>query len=171
VKVLEDSVRARGVALALLAAGVLVGTSACTYMTPQATMTITDISEGVNATVGAIDVRNAVVLSSDGETGSFLVNLLNTSDNGVSVRVQYQDANDAKVTEQVFVNPGKVTSLGGAGNQQLVFNNIGTAAGDLLPVFIQYDKVPGAQLQVPVLDESLDYFAGLLPSPSPSESK
>jgi hypothetical protein len=38
-------------------------------------------------------------------------------------------------------------------------------------VFIQYDKEPGAQLQVPVLDESLDYFAGLLPSPSPSPSE
>jgi hypothetical protein len=164
-------VRARGAALALLAAGVLVGTSACTYMTPQATLTITNIAEGVNATVGAIDVRNAVVLSADGETGSFLVNLLNTSDTGVSVRVQYQDADDAKVTEQVFVNPGEVTSLGGAGNQQLVFTNIDTAAGDLFPVFIQYDNEPGAQLQVPVLDESLDYFAGLLPSPSPSPSE
>ncbi|HEY9477376.1 MAG TPA: hypothetical protein VIQ26_02990 [Microbacteriaceae bacterium] len=163
--------RARGAALALLAAGVLVGTSACTYITPQATMTITDITEGVNATVGAIDVRNALVLSEDGDTGSFLVNLLNTSDKGVNVRVQYQDADGAKMTELVFVNPGKLTSLGGPGGQQLVFRNMDTAAGDLLPVFIQYDKVPGAQLQVPVLDESIDYFAGLLPSPSPSESK
>ena len=51
VLVLEDFVRARGAAIALLAAVVLVGTSACTYMTPQSTVKISNVSEGINATV------------------------------------------------------------------------------------------------------------------------
>ena len=169
--VLEDFVRARGPAIALLAAVVLVGTSACTYMTPQSTVKISNVSEGINATVGAIEVRNAVLLSDDGETGSLLVNLVNTSDNGISVKMQYEDANSNKVNKSVFVNPGAVTSLGGEDSEQLVFENLDTAPGQLFPMFVQYDDVTGSQLQVPVLDQTVDFYKGLMPSPSTSAKK
>ena len=169
--VLEDFVRARGAAIALLAAVVLVGTSACTYMTPQSTVKISNVTEGINATVGAIQVRNAVLLSEDGETGSLLVNLVNTSDTGISVKLQYEDASSTKVNHSVFVGAGEVTSLGGEDAKQLVLQNLDTAPGQLLPVFVQYDNVTGSQLQVPVLDESFDFYKGLLPSPSASPKK
>jgi hypothetical protein len=169
--VLEDFVRARGALIALLAAVVLVGTSACTYMTPQGTVKISDVSDGINATVGAIEVRNAVLLSEDGETGSLLLNLVNTSDNGISVKLQYKDASSTKVNKNVFVGPGEVTSVGGADAKQLVLDNLDTAPGKLFPVFVQYDDVTGSQLQVPVLDESFDFYAGLLPSASASTEK
>jgi hypothetical protein len=163
-------VRARGAAFALLSAVVLVATSACTYMTPQGTVEISNVSDGINASVGAIDVRNAVLLTEDGTSASLLVNLVNTSDNGISVRVQYEDASDTKVNKDVFVNPGAVTSLGGPDSEKFVLENIDTQAGALFPVFIQYDDVTGSQLRVPVLDESVEFYSGLMPTPSPSPS-
>jgi hypothetical protein len=84
--------------------------------------------------------------------------------------VQYEDASDTKVNKDVFVNPGAVTSLGGPDSEKFVLENIDTQAGALFPVFIQYDDVTGSQLRVPVLDESVEFYSGLMPTPSPSPS-
>ena len=52
-----------------------------------------------------------------------------------------------------------------------MLDDLDTAPGQLFPVFFQYGDVTGSQLQVPVLDESSDFYAGLLPSPSASTAK
>lgn len=161
----------RGATSIALAVLVVVGTSACTFMTPQSTVEIAkaNIADGINATVGSIDVRNAMLLTGDGKTASFLVNFVNTSDNGIMVRVQYEGSDHTKVNKNVFVNPGSVKSLGGVDGPQLVFDNIGTNAGALLPVFIQYDEVTGQQLRVPVLNGTQAEYKDLLPSATPQQ--
>lgn len=159
--------RARLAASAVLVALVLGGTTACTFMTPQATTKHYDPSDGIGATVGQIEVRNAILLTADGESASLLINLVNTSDTGIQVKVQYQNADETKVDENVFVNAGSVKSLGGPDADQLVLTDLDAPAGTLFPVFVQYDDVSGKQLWVPVLGGSDDVYAGLLPTPAP----
>ena len=159
----------RAATTVVLAALVVIGTSACTYLTPQSTVKTVDASDGINETIGSLDVRNAMLLTDDGETASFLVNLINNGDTGITVNVQYQASDDTKVNRDVFVNPQSVKSYGGPDAQQIVFDDIDTPAGSLLPVYIQYGDESGKQLQVPVLDGTLTSYAGLLPSPAATE--
>jgi hypothetical protein len=165
---LEDFVR-RAAAIVVLAALVVAGTSACTYLTPQSTVKTVDASDGINGTVGSIDVRNAMLLTDDGETASFLVSLINRADTGISVKVQYQASEGTKVDHTVFVNAHSVKSYGGPDAPQILFEDIDTPAGALLPVYVQYDDVSGKQLQVPVLNGTLTSYSGLLPSPASTE--
>lgn len=158
--------RARFAASAVLVALVLGGTTACTFMTPQATTKHYDASDGIGATVGDIEVRNALLLTADGETGSLLINLANPSKTGIQVNLQYLGADKTKVNESVFVNAGAVKSLGGEGAKQLILAGIDAQPGTLFPVFVQYDDVSGKQLWVPVLDGSEPHYADLLPTPA-----
>jgi hypothetical protein len=159
----------RAAAIVVLAALVVAGTSACTYLTPQSTVKTVDASDGINGTVGSIDVRNAMLLTDDGETASFLVSLINRADTGISVKVQYQASEGTKVDHTVFVNAHSVKSYGGPDAPQILFEDIDTPAGALLPVYVQYDDVSGKQLQVPVLNGTLTSYSGLLPSPASTE--
>lgn len=159
--------RARLAASAVLVALVLGGTTACTFMTPQATTQHYDASDGIGATVGQIEVRNALLLSDDGKTASLLINLVNTSDRGIQVTLQYQNADKAKVDQGVFVNAGSVKSFGGPDSSQLVLTNLDAPAGSLLPVFIQYEDVSGKQLWIPILTGAESEYAGLLPTETP----
>jgi hypothetical protein len=154
-------------ASAVLVALVLGGTTACTFMTPMVTTKHYDASDGIGATVGQIEVRNAILLTADGQNASLLINLINTGDTGIQVNLQYQNSDKAKVDESVFVNAGSVKSLGGPDATQLLLSGLDAPAGSLFPVFIQYDDVSGKQLWVPVLDGSAGEYATLLPTPAP----
>jgi hypothetical protein len=156
-------VRARFAASAVLVALVLGATTGCTFLTPQATTDHYDPSDGIGATIGDVQVRNAFLLTGDGETASLLVNLVNEDDKGIQVNVQYEDASSAKVDESIFVNAGSVKSLGGADDPRLLLTGIDAPAGSLFPVFFQYGDVTGEQLWLPVLDGSSADYADLVP--------
>ena len=159
--------RARLATSAVLVALVLGGTTACTFMTPQVTTKHYDASDGIGATIGQIEVRNAILLTEDGQNASLLINLVNPGDTGIQVNLQYQNADKAKVDESVFVNADSVKSLGGPDARQFVLTGLDAPAGSLFPVFIQYDDVSGKQLWIPVLDGSESQYAALLPTPKP----
>jgi hypothetical protein len=162
-------VRARGTVSAILIAFVLMGTSGCAFFTPSITQKTVDSASGVNATVGAIGVRNALLLTDNNTEASFLVNLYNGSDDGISVTVQYETADQSKVDETVFVNPHAVKSFGGHDAKQLIFNGIDAKPGALFPVFVQYGDVTGQQIMVPVLDGTLEFYSGLMPTPTATD--
>ena len=156
--------RARLAASAVLIALVLGGTTACTFMTPQQTTQHYDPSDGIGATVGDIQVRNALLLTDDGKTASLLINFANDSAVGVDVKVQYENAGKTKVDGSVYVNAGSVTSLGAAADKKFVLTGIDAPAGNLFPLYIQYGNTPGQQLWVPVLNTKESQYAGLQPS-------
>jgi len=165
----EDSVKARFAASAVVMALVLGGTTGCTFLTPQATTEHYDPSDGIGASIGEIQVRNVLLLTEDGETASLLINLINDSQYGADVTVQYADASNAKVNESVYVNAGDVTSLGGPDNEQLVLSGIDAKPGSLFPVFIQYGNETGKQLWVPVLDGGEPHYSELIPESTSTE--
>jgi hypothetical protein len=142
------------------------GLSGCAFMTPQATTVQYDASDGINATVGEIEVRNALLVTADGTSASLLVNLDNTSAYGLQVKLQYEDATGTKVDDSVYVNGGSVASFGAAEAQQIILTGLDAPAGSLLPIFVQYGDTTGKQLLVPVLADQGDY-AGLAPTAAP----
>ncbi|MHB1172009.1 MAG: hypothetical protein ACYCZY_05875, partial [Lacisediminihabitans sp.] len=165
--VLVDPVRARRAESVVLASFVLLSTAGCTFFAQKTTLKPYDPSDGVGTQIGNVKVLNALLLSSDGVHASLLVNVANDSDNGVSVKFQYEgtgsDGTAAKINANVFVNAGAVTSFGGQDERRLILNGIATRPGALFPIFVQYGDVTGKLLLVPVLDGTLSQYKDLLP--------
>jgi hypothetical protein len=83
-------VRARlGAALAM-AALLVVGTAGCAFITPQATTKEVETANGVNGRVGTVDIRNATLISDDGEDASLLVTFNNSATESRALTLQYE---------------------------------------------------------------------------------
>ena len=164
--------RARIAATVIVAASLLLSTAGCSFFAPQSTTKHYDPSDGVGTTVGQVKVRNALLLSKDGQQASFLVNLINDSEKTVNVLIQYDGTTasgvSGKVDTRVQLDAREVKTFGSSDTRQLLFSGINSKAGSLFPVFIQYGTLTGEQLLVPVLDGSLPEYSKLLPSPLPT---
>ncbi|WP_066040924.1 hypothetical protein [Herbiconiux solani] len=161
--------RARFAASVLVVALVSFGTAGCAFITPQATKEILETSDGVNATVGSVEIRNATLISEDGELASMLVSFVNNGDSAVQVGLQYEDSvTGDRVTEKVLVGNG-ITSFGGEDGEKIVLNNV-SEPGSLFPVYFQYGGEEGKQVMVPVLNTSLPEYENLAPTPTPTPS-
>ncbi len=159
--------RARFAASVLVLGLVGFGTAGCAFVTPQATTEIVETSDGVNADVGTIAIRNATLISEDGQLASLLVSFVNSGDDSQELLVQYEDEITGKrVNQKVSLDQG-ITSFGADGREQIVLENV-TAPGSLFPVYFQYADQPGKQVMVPVLNTSLPEYDGLAPTPTPT---
>ena len=161
----------RAVASIMLAGAVALGTSACTFVTPTATLYHYDPGNGVGTSVGSIDVRDAVALiNDDGDAISLLITLVNTSSEAIENVVVQFESDGEKTTALVVVDAYGVAQFGTTSDQQqIVIVNPDVAAGQLLPVYVQYGTEQGKTILVPVLDGTLPEYADLLPvAPTPT---
>jgi hypothetical protein len=162
-------VRARIAATVVLAASLLLSTTGCSFFAVNSTLKKYDPSDGVGASIGNVKVRNALLLTKDGQEASFLVNLINTGEKTVSVKIQYNGTTAAgdtgKVNESVQLDAGEVRTFGSSNTRQLIFNGIDSKPGSLFPVFVQYGSNSGKELLVPVLNGALSEYSTLLPTP------
>ena len=155
----------------VLAGAVVLGTSACTFLTPTATLFHYDPGNGVGTSVGTIEVRDAVALINDeGDAISLLITVANRSSDDVDDIVLQFESDGEKTDEKVSVAGYGVTQYGSAPDQdQIIIIDPDVAAGGLLPVYVQYGGEPGKTLLVPVLDGTLPEYADLLPvKPTPT---
>ena len=153
-----------------LAALVVTGTSACNFLAPAATLTQYDSSDGVNATVADLKVRNAIVLNArDNSVGSLLVSLVNGGDSDMHVTIQYADADGNRVDTMAMLAPGESAEFGSSDQNRILLENIDAQPGSLLPVFFTYGSETGVELLVPVLDGTLSQYSDLVPSSAPQE--
>ena len=159
--------RARVIASVVLAAGVLLGTSGCNLLAPQSTTKRYDASDGVSGDVGDLAIRNAIVLSNDGTTGSLLVTVVNSGDSAHSLSVQFT-GDSGKVTQKVTVKAGSTTAFGTEDSPVVALEAIEAQPGSLFPVFFQYGNETGVELLVPVLDGSLGQYSTLVPTATPT---
>ncbi|HRN28449.1 MAG TPA: hypothetical protein PK890_01905 [Terrimesophilobacter sp.] len=155
--------KARLLASVVLAATVALVTSACTFLTPQATLDKYDPSDGTSVTVGDVLVQNAILLSADGETASLLASITNRGSSSATVKLQYEDASGAKIDESIHVNANSTKNLGDGSGETLILENLDAPLGSLLDIYVQIGNETGAQFGVPVLDGSLAEYRGLLP--------
>lgn len=154
----------RAMAALGLAATIGLGTTGCTFLTPTATLNQYNPSDGVNASVGDVDIRNAVaIINGDGHAINLLITLVNTSTSGsAKVNLQYESSG-TKVTITKSVLAGQALQFGTEEQGQIIILSPGVRAGELLPVYVQYGDEPGKQLLVPVLDGSQAEYEGLVP--------
>jgi hypothetical protein len=168
--VLEGFVRRRIAVAAVLAVGLVLGTTGCTFFAPQATLIKYDPSDGVSLNLGKIQLRNAFVISPKGTDANFVGVLINTSKSNVTVEFQYTSHTGGTiktVTLHKALDPGQIISFGNPGVEQMVFRGADIKAGSLLKVFVQYDNVSGENLLLPVLNGTQAAYQHLGPSPLP----
>jgi hypothetical protein len=168
---LEGFVKRRIALTAVLAIGLAIGTAGCTFLAPQATLLPYDQSDGVNLTVGAIQLRNAFAISPKGTDANFVGVLINSSKSAEVVELQYTahiGGRSAVESYGILLAGGQVVSFGNPHVKQLVFRNADVQPGALLKVFIQYGGVSGKTLQIPVLNGSQTAYQHLAPSPTPT---
>ena len=157
---------ARIIASVVLAAGLLIGTSGCGFLAPQATLIKYDPSDGVSGNVGDIALRNGMLLSADGSTANLLVTAINKGDTAQSLTVQYE-ADGQKVTELVTLRANTSVTIGGKDEPNVTLENMNSSTGALFPVYFQYGEETGVQLLLPVLDGTTGAeYLNLLPTPT-----
>lgn len=153
--------RRRAVASVAVAALVLLGTSACNFVAPQATLEVYDASDGTSANVGDLRVLNAMLITETGDEANLVASVVNQSGDRVRLKLQYESGSE-KVDKRITVGAGEVQDLGPSG-LGISLEEIDAKPGDLFPVYLQYGDVEGEQLLVPVLDGTLPQYADLLP--------
>jgi hypothetical protein len=167
---LEGFVRRRIAVAAVLAVGLVLGTTGCTFFAPQATLIKYDPSDGVGLNLGKLQVRNAFVISPKGTDANLIGVFINSGSSDIEVELQYttHTGGAAKsVTVDQELNAGQVISFGNPGVKQIVFRGADVKAGSLLKIFVQYGSVSGQNLELPVLDGSQAAYQHLGPSPLP----
>lgn len=150
--------RATSIVLAGLIAASLSG---CTFGAVQATRLAYDPSDGIGAEVGDVQVRNALLVTEDGETAALVVALVNAGERRVQLAVSW-DSESGRVEESISVPAGETVSLG-AEEDTLTLEGVDAQPGSLFPIYFQYGDEEGQELGVPVLDGALDEYAAFVP--------
>jgi len=159
-------VRARTMATVVVAAGILLGTSGCNLFAPQATTIHYDASDGVSGNLGDLAIRNAMLITDDGENANLVVHVVNGGDDDIELLVQYDGAGE-KVDKTVTIDANATTEFGIPGGESVAVESLNASAGSLFPVFFQYGDLTGIELLVPVLDGTLPEYSTLVPTPAP----
>lgn len=148
-----------------LATAAVLGTAGCTFNAEIATNIPYEPSDGAGTSVGDVDVRNALLITEDGDTLNLVVTLVNQSDTDRAVTIQWEGA-DGRESDRVLIDGSSSTQLGSADEQQILIEGVDVTIGGLYPVFFQYGDEPGSEVLVPILDGSLPEYELYVPGPT-----
>jgi hypothetical protein len=164
-----DPVKMRLAASVVLTGLVVVGVSGCAFITPQETTRINQVSDGVDATVGPIGIRDAMLISDDGTTASLVTSLINTGSSRTTVQLQYT-ADSGPTTAQVVVPANGLVSVRPGGQADVQLSGIKAPPGSLFTISFSAGSSTPTDVRVPVLENDLPGYETLTPTPSPSPS-
>ncbi|WP_243393061.1 DNA modification methylase [Microbacterium testaceum] len=169
---LGGSVKTRLIASVALGAAVLLGTTGCNLIAPQATTIEYSASDGVNVpeSAGPLAVRNALIVANgDGTVGNFVAAIVNNTTSSQTLRLEVGEGSSA-VQSSVVVPASTTLSLGDLSDdvEPLRLDDIDAVPGTTVPVYFQSGDGEGALIEVPVLDGGLEYLAPLAPTAEPS---
>lgn len=152
-------------------AAVVLGTTGCNLIAPQATTIEYSASDGVNVPEsGPLQVRNALIVADEeGTDGNFVAAIVNDTNQSQTLRLEVGEGADT-VRASVNVPASSTVSLGDLTNkvEPLALEGFEGAPGSTVPVYFQSGDAEGALVQVPVLDGALEYLAPLAPTPTPT---
>ncbi|PPF88545.1 hypothetical protein C5B96_02560 [Subtercola sp. Z020] len=160
--------RTRYAASILVAALVGVSATGCAFITPQATTTIGQVTDGVDGNVSPdLAIRNATLISGeDGTSASLIASLVNLGDEDHQVVVQYENSAGKSVDAVALVGARSTLTVGGETSDRIQLDDVDLTVGQLFPVFFQYGSETGTKLMVPVLSSDWQQFEGLEPTES-----
>ena len=154
------SIALRLAAAIALGAALALGTTACTFITHQATTNPYPASDGVHIdqTGGDVVARNAfVVTTEDGEVGNLVGAFVNKGAKSVTADIA---VNGEQLTLRV---PSEERVSLGADELPLRIENLNTKPGSTVEVLVVSGDGEAEPVQVPVLDGTLPYYADLAP--------
>ncbi|MBM7505540.1 DNA modification methylase [Agromyces aurantiacus] len=152
--------KARLAASAALALGIAIGGSGCAMITYQATTEKYDASDGISLDLGDVQVRNALVVSEDGQEGNLVASFTNTGEKRATVEIEVVESGE---TATVDVGAGETVSLGAGDEEPLLIEDLGAEVGGLAAMYFQQGSAEGREVQVPVLDGRLPEYEDLVP--------
>ncbi len=159
------------IAASIALIGALAATlTSCTFVTPQATQNRYDPSDGVSGTVGDLQLRNVLVVTSeDGGDGNVLLTVVNEGEtDDLELTLQYEGEGE-RTDESVEIGADS-TDVGYNEGDEIRMTGVDLRPGQLVPIYFQYGEEQGLELQVPVLDGSLEQYADYVPEPEPTEA-
>ncbi|MGZ0713067.1 DNA modification methylase (plasmid) [Coraliomargarita sp. W4R53] len=155
--------KSRLIASLVVGAALVVSTTGCSMIAPQATTIQYDAAEGVNVPdSGPVEVRNVfIVANEDGSEGNLVAALINDSDQSHTLNIEL-GAGSSTISKTVRVPAGTTISLGGD-DAPLLINDLDAIAGTVIEAYFESDGTGSPVVDVPVLDGELDYLAPLVP--------
>lgn len=153
--------KARLAASAALALGIIVGASGCSMVTYQATTEVYDPSDGVAANLGAIDLRNILLVMEEGaDEGNLVFTASNGGDDDAEVTAEPLEGGEAVTLE---IGAHEQVVLGDDDNEPLLLTGIDTEPGAMIDLYFTTDGAEGVEVRVPVLDGRLPEYRELVP--------
>lgn len=155
--------KSRLIASIVLGTAVVLGTTGCNMLAPQATTIDYNPGDGVSASTGTVQVRNIFVVSEDGIDGNLVAAVFNDdADASATLNIEFGE-NGKGGTATVRVPAGGLVSLGGESDDPILLEGINAKPGTVMPMYFQSGAGEGELVMVPVLDGTLPYYEGLVP--------
>jgi hypothetical protein len=156
--------RARVLVSVAVAATIALGATGCEFISPAETAHIKQVTDGIDASTGSIDVRNALLISDTGEDARFVGTLVNRGDVPRTVTLQL-DGTD----ETVRVAGNSTVVLADDGQHDTVdFDGVTAKPGSLVKMYFSYSGAQGVSVTVPVLTSAQEEYQTLAPTPTPT---
>jgi len=167
---------AASIAVTVLATTVLAG---CQFVTPQQTSASYTPSDGVNGSVGDVEIRNVFLIDGADDTASLIGALANTSSTASSVTLQWTSTKGTESKRLTIPARGLLSlstdptapdaSVPGSGTA-VILDDVDAAPGGLFPVTFTSSS-RNKDLRLPVLTGSVSQYATLVPTPTPTPTK
>ena len=148
----------RKFAAVAIAASVLIGTTACTFISPVATMKVYTPGDGSDATVGDIAARNIFILVAPSGQTALFGSFINQGASAQDVEIQLAGQSYAQ-----HLNSGEKLDIGFNGRNALPLTGFTGKAGSLAKVTFKSGSTSVDQT-VPVLDGTFAQYAPLVNS-------
>ena len=153
----------RKFAAVAVAVAISLGTTGCTFSSPVASLNVYAPADGVNGTVGNVEFRNFIYLTTATGNGALFGSILNQSIDAQATTVELHAHGSESAAEiPISVGAGEKLDLGFNGGQAVPLG-VTAKAGELieLHVTIGGEKIT---LNVPVLDGTFAQYAPLVNS-------
>ncbi|MCQ9165037.1 MULTISPECIES: hypothetical protein [unclassified Arthrobacter] len=134
----------------------------CSAINEQSTTKIKVVSDGVDANVGSLELRNVLVISQGSDApGRVLGTFYNTSDSDATLTISGDQGSQTEVT----VKPGVPLVLNGA-SDKAILSTVTAAPGatEVLQLRGSGATTDSTSLTVPVLDGTLAEYKDMLPT-------
>lgn len=155
-------------ALLVTAAMSFAAVSGCSYYNEPETQVAYAASDGVNERIGEIELLNwFVVTSAEGAPGNLggAVNNEGGEDVTLTITTPPGEQGDG-LTATVEVPAGALVQFGGD-DELVLLPSVDARPGSLLTMEVSSGAFGGVQLRVPVLDDTLEQYADLIPTIEP----
>lgn len=158
--------RARAVAAIALSGALALGLTGCNILLQPQTANSYDPSDGVGLDIGQLELRNVLVLTEDGKTGSLVGAAVNTTGSDLDFTVQWSVGGSYHEV-QLTARAHTTTRFGAAGDQ-IALTPLGEQAGGLLDAVV-HTSTDQRALSIPVLDGTFVEYQDELPTQAPAK--